>query len=457
MNDFKRPPIPKSKANVQTLQHELDERTRKSNPEYPVYSIPNSGLLLTSKEGEIVSIGGRVVGIMGSVLEISVLPYHLRVTYEDSHIQVGDLVHVCGRIIHSSGNDLVIEPTSVTRTAPCRKPWPPSLNDHFRLTSCRASSLEETRKKLTMRSWGSQAARQFFHSNGFVEIETPILRKWEDSNFNRTFRTRFQGSMRDHILRTSPEDYLRRAVMAFPAVFEIGKSFRNDTLTNEHLPEFTHIEFYQAYADLDGSIGFLSKLIREIALRVGVKGTITFRDREIDLLGTWQTISLDEAFQKYCGVPLTEWTLTEELRCGPRIERVKYFEALLKEKVVPNLIQPTFIRDFPVDATLLPDKVAPEEEGVKLKAELYIGGIEIGEVGTLNNDPDYLYLHNLWCIASRMSNPCEVAEWLDWDWLEEFEYGVPPAAGGGIGLDRLLMILAEAKDIREVVWYPFTP
>ncbi len=455
MNKKRLSRIPHSSNDLDRLRKEVDEETGKPNQDYPIYCFSQKEVILPERIGDSISAIGRVDAIQKGTALIRVEKFCLCVEDSNQRLRAGDIVHVQGQVSQISTECLFITNVSLTRVVPCKENWPPRDLQPFQLSSLHASLNEERRRKFSVRAKGMKAARSFFGARGYTEIDTPIIRTREDSNFNPTFRIRTQNLKEDLVLRTSPEDFLRRTTIVFPRVFEIGKSFRNEKPTKNHLSEFTQIEFYEAYSNLENAIQLVEALIKAIIEDCGIPQSVRFRGNEINLLGKWNIYALEDAFSQFCGFRTSDWPLPDSLKTGSRTDRINYFEHIIQDKIAPNLIQPTILRDFPIDTTLLPDKVAPSKPGIKLKAELYIGGIEIGEIGVLNNDPEYLFLHNLWCISSRVHPLSHVVDRLDWDWLKEFEYGIPPVSGGGIGYDRLIQVLTGTEDIKEIVWYPY--
>ena len=323
-------------------------------------------------------------------------------------------------------------------------------------TSILANRKENIKKNLLLRSRTIAAIRQAFKEREYLEVDTPILRLWEDPTDNPLFSTlALSGWPRLH-LRTCPEEYTRRAAACFGKAFEIGKSFRNDSIDPDssprrHLPEFTHVEFYEVGKDLEHAIELLWGVICDITRELELP-TITFGSESIGFSGESKRLTVRQALCD-ASEPDCEKFVADHWSGDPPTDKEyehRRLECLLDKHVRPKLVQPTFLCGFPCTADVYPDPIV---DNCVQRAEFNVGGIEIGEVAELETDVARLEQHIRDALINRHG---EMASFflLDEAYLHEIEELSSAVIGGGFGLDRLLMILANESDIRNVVWYP---
>jgi lysyl-tRNA synthetase class 2 len=266
----------------------------------------------------------------------------------------------------------------------------------------------------------------------------------------------------DLYLRIAPELYLKRLVVGgFERVFEINRNFRNEGVSTQHNPEFTMVEFYQAYATYEDLMDLTEQMFAQIAETVTGATTVTYQGNEIDLGGTWKRISLFDALEQIGGVDpalladkdrLLDFaasqgiTVTKTGRLGKVI--TKLFDVLVE----PQLIQPTFITGYPAEVSPLSRRSDTHPELTE-RFELFIAGREIANGFSELNDPEDQRGRFLQQVEDRKAGDSE-AHFMDDDYIEALEYGMPPTAGQGIGIDRLVMLLTDAPSIREVILFP---
>jgi lysyl-tRNA synthetase class 2 len=337
----------------------------------------------------------------------------------------------------------------------------------------------EVRETFVKRAAILRAMRKFFDARGYLEVETPMLHTIAGGAAARPFSTHHNALDIPLSLRIAPELYLKRLVVGgLDRVYEINRNFRNEGVSTQHNPEFTMLEFYQAYANYHDLMDLTEELIKFVAMEVNGTTKTTFNDVEIDL-SQWTKLSMREAIIKFwpedLGTPpamdsfLTaqdvramyfqliaadrniahpDWTGgklgTGELGTGKLIANL--FEFLAE----PHLIQPTIIYDFPLAVSPL-SKVKPDEPDWVERFEFYIGGFEVGNAFSELNDPDDQRARFLAQVADK--DPESMAE-VDEDYVRALGIGLPPTAGEGIGIDRLTMILTGSKSIRDVILFP---
>ena len=320
----------------------------------------------------------------------------------------------------------------------------------------------DIRKLFVQRSRIIQEVRTFFLKHDFLEVETPMMQPIPGGAEAEPFVTHHNALGMDLFLRIAPELYLKRLVVGgFERVFEINRSFRNEGISTQHNPEFTMLEFYQAYATYDDLMELTEQLFSTVAMNVTGSTTIAYQDETIDLAGPWRRITLLEALSDIGGVDaqlledkeaLLKFAsengiqITKTGRLGKVI--TKLFDALVE----PKLVQPTFITGYPVEVSPL-SRRNDDEPAITDRFELFIAGREIANGFSELNDPVDQQDRFKQQVESRASGD-QSAHLMDRDYIEALEYGLPPTAGEGIGIDRLVMLLTDADSIREVILFP---
>ena len=321
---------------------------------------------------------------------------------------------------------------------------------------------EETRRVFTIRSRVVAAIRRFLDARGFLEVETPILQESESGAAARPFYTHFNALDEDRVLRISLELHLKRLVIGgFERVYEIGRNFRNEGMSFKHNPEFTMIETYEAYTDYLGVAEMVEQMVSSVAEDVLGTTKITFRDMEIDLKAPWRRITFLDAMKEYGGPDLDVFTTADALRDELRKRGVdapatagygKLCDEAMSHYVEPNLVQPTFLLDYPVELSPLA-KRKPGNDRLVERFECFMAGFECGNAYTELNDPIEQRARFEQQLALKEAGDDEV-ELVDEDFLFALEHGMPPTGGFGMGIDRLIMLLTGQPSIREVILFP---
>ena len=320
----------------------------------------------------------------------------------------------------------------------------------------------DVRKIFLRRSQTIQAVREFFLQRDFLEVETPMMQPIPGGAEAAPFKTYHNALGMNLYLRIAPELYLKRLVVGgFDRVFEINRNFRNEGVSTQHNPEFTMLEFYQAYATYEDLMVLTERLVAEVAVKVCGSTSISYQGHTIEFGGPWQRLSLLEALTTIGGVEarlledrdgllaLAERSQVQVTKTG-RVGKVitKIFDALVE----PKLIQPTFITGYPVEVSPL-SRRNERDPGLTDRFELFIAGREIANGFSELNDPADQRERFLQQVANREAGD-EEAHFMDEDYIEALEYGMPPTAGEGIGIDRLVMLLTDSPSIREVILFP---
>jgi lysyl-tRNA synthetase class 2 len=308
----------------------------------------------------------------------------------------------------------------------------------------------------------ARSLREFMDSNGFLEVETPTLQPIYGGAAARPFVTYHNQLKQDLYLRISFELYLKRLLVGgYERVYEIGRDFRNEGVDRSHNPEFTMLEFYWAYADYEDVMRLTEDMVAYTADQVLGTRTITYQGQEMDLSPPWQRIKLRDGLLEKTGIDIDAHSDAESLAAAmrerdlepdPEETRGKLIESLLSDFLEPNLVQPTFIYDYPRDISPL-TKSKPGDPHIVERFEAFVAGMELCNAFTELNDPidqeaRFLEMGRDYAADDAERHP------MDEDYLRAMRYGMPPNGGFGMGVDRLVMLLTDTPNIREVILYP---
>jgi len=307
-----------------------------------------------------------------------------------------------------------------------------------------------------------QSIRNFLLDREFLEVETPMMQPIPGGAEAEPFKTFHNALGIDLFLRIAPELYLKRLVVGgLERVFEINRNFRNEGVSTRHNPEFTMLEFYQAYADYSDLMDLTEAMFRNISRELTGSTAMEYQGHEIDLGSEWRRISMADVLEKIGGVnpdllnskeKLLEFAASKDIRISKSKRLGKVITKLFDLLVEPKLIQPTFITGYPVEVSPLSRK---NEKNPDLtdRFELFIAGREIANGFSELNDPQDQYERFSQQVEDRLSGDSE-AHQMDEDYINALEYGMPPTAGEGIGIDRLVMLFTNSASIREVILFP---
>jgi lysyl-tRNA synthetase class 2 len=320
----------------------------------------------------------------------------------------------------------------------------------------------DVREVFAVRARTIRALRHFLDSEGFLEVETPILQPLYGGAAARPFITHHNQLKQDLYLRISFELYLKRLLVGMvDGVYEIGRDFRNEGVDRTHNPEFTQVEWYKAYIDYHGVMDITERMIAAVAQEVLGTTAITFQGHAVELSGRWPRETLRDAILEFSGIDYIQYPDADSLARvmrergkNPRPDSTwgKLVDSMLNTDVEPNLIQPTFIVDYPRDVSPLAKMTEHDPTHVE-RFEFFIAGMEMGNAFTEINDPldqeqRFLDMGRLYAPDSEETHP------VDEDYLRAMRYGMPPNGGFGMGVDRLVMLLADRPNIREVLLFP---
>ncbi len=320
----------------------------------------------------------------------------------------------------------------------------------------------EVRQIFRTRAKIVRALRTFLDRHGFLEVETPILQPIYGGAAARPFVTYHNQLKQQLYLRISFELYLKRLLVGmFERVYEIGRDFRNEGISFKHNPEFTQLEFYMAYADYFTLMDFVETMLREVAQEVLGRQQFSYQGHTIDLASPWRRVTMRDALLEATGIDIHQHRTLESLNAAlrakghqppPKPTWGKLLDWMLSTFVEPNLIQPTFVYDYPRDISPLA-KSKPDDPQTVERFELFMGGMELGNAFTELNDPldqeaRFLEQGRAYAADDEERHP------MDEDYLQAMRYGMPPNGGFGMGIDRLTMLFTDQRSIREVILFP---
>lgn len=320
----------------------------------------------------------------------------------------------------------------------------------------------DVRRTFVTRARLVSAIRRYLDDAGFLEVETPILQPIYGGAAARPFVTFHNQLKQELFLRISFELYLKRLLVGgLERVYEIGRDFRNEGISFKHNPEFTQLEFYEAYTDYNGMMRRCEDMIAAAALTLNGHTRLTYQGHELDLAPPWGRITMRDAIRDAIGLDYADYpdasSLAEAMRAqghqpDPHSNRGKLIESLFAAHVEPNLIQPTFILDYPVEISPLAKKKDGDPSTVE-RFEYFIGGMEMGNAFSELNDP-LDQLQRFLDMGRALDAGDEDAQPLDEDFVTALCYGLPPTGGFGTGIDRLAMLFTDQPTIREVILFP---
>jgi len=377
-------------------------------------------------------------------------------------LDLGDFVGVDGTVFRTRAGELSLAVETLTVLSKALRPLPEKyhgLADREARARQRYLDLlanSESRRVFEVRSRIISEIRAFFDSHGFLEVETPMMQPIPGGATARPFSTHHNTLDMELYLRIAPELYLKRLIVGgMERVYEINRNFRNEGISTRHNPEFTMLEFYWAYADYELLMDFTEDLITTVAERVLESLELEWGDHRIDLRRPWRRMALREAILEYSDLEpedLEDRIRMEAAARRLKVERIdersdgKLLAELYEMTAEPRMIDPTFITDFPRDISPL-SKSRPDDPATVERFELFIGGLEVANAYTELNDPvEQRRRFEEQAAASGVT--------VDEDFLLALEYGMPPTAGEGVGIDRLVMLFANLSSIRDAILFP---
>jgi lysyl-tRNA synthetase class 2 len=438
----------------------------------------------STKKAKVVSLAGRITAHrpMGKIAffdirdgsgKIQLCFYKDRLNEERlklfQDLDIGDIIGAEGKVFRTKSGEPTLEVDKFSLLAKSLQPLPEKwhgladVDKRYRQRYLDLIANAEVKEAFQVRSRVIAAMRDFLNQRGFLEVETPVLQPSAGGALARPFTTHHHALDQDFYLRIATELHLKRLIVGgFDKVYEIGHVFRNEGISTSHSPEYTLLESYEAYADYNDVMKMLEEMVFEVCRQVLGTADIKYSDNSIKLKPPWQRISLRDAVKEYSGIDFVKYPtadgLREKMRSSLNIEVdpaknwAKLVDELLKDFATPKLIQPTIVHDYPVSMSPLA-KTKPGEERVVERFQAIVGGLEIANAYSELNDP--LEQRERFEEQQKERQGQDEERWtIDEDYLAALEYGMPPAGGLGVGIDRLVMLLTNQQSIREVILFP---
>ena len=436
------------------------------------------------QETQAFAVAGRMMAKRGqgkvSFIEIQDMSGRIQVFVKQDAIgeaayadfktwDVGDIIGAQGPIMKTKAGELSIRADRVVPLAKSLRPLPEKwagLTDtevRYRQRYVDLIMNPEVRKVFETRTTLVRFIRHYFDALGFVEVETPMLQPIPGGAAARPFVTHYNALDRDVYLRIAPELFLKRLVVGgFERVYELNRNFRNEGLSTRHNPEFTMLEFYQAYADYADFMDLIENLIRDAALAVTGDGKVTYQGHTSDLAAPFRRVTLTQAVLDHnAGLDrarlkdrdyLAEYARKVGGDAKPEYGVGKLLTEIFEKTVEAKLLDPTFITEYPTEVSPLSRRNDANPDFAD-RFEFFVGGREIANGFSELNDPDDQAARFRAQAAAHERGDQEAMVY-DADYIRALEYGLPPTAGAGIGIDRLAMFLTDAPSIRDVLLFP---
>ena len=379
-------------------------------------------------------------------------------------LDLGDVIGVSGELFATRTNEKTVKVTDWTIVAKCLRPPPEKwhgLKDveiRYRQRYVDLFVNPEVQKIFETRSKLVAGIRRFLDARGFLEVETPMMQPVPGGAAARPFKTHHQALGMDLYLRIAPELYLKELLVGgFEKVYELNRNFRNEGISTRHNPEFTMLEVYQAYSDYAGMRVLTEELISTLAQELHGGETIPHRDKTLSLKRPWRQAPFFDLLAEQTGADCRDETQAraQAARAGVPSANVPIeavWDKLFEKHVQPTLIEPTFVVDYPIALCPLA-KAKSDDPTLAARFELYLGGIEVANAYSELNDPAEQAKRFAQQTAARPTG-AEQEFFADDDFVRALEYGMPPAGGLGIGIDRLAMLLTNTNSIRDVILFP---
>lgn len=382
-------------------------------------------------------------------------------------LDIGDIIGVKGRLFRTKTDELTIEVNDFVFLSKALRPLPEKwhgLRDielRYRQRYVDLIANPSVKEVFAKRNIIIKSIRDFLELHGFIEVETPMMHLIPGGAAAKPFKTHHIALGIDLYLRIAPELYLKRLLVGgYERVFELNKNFRNEGISTKHNPEFTMLEFYVAYEDYNFLMSFTEELFSYVANKALGTLKVPYGDVIIDLTPPWPRIPmLDIMKQKDVpddviadhGKAIT-WAKSRKIDIDSRASHAKVLDEIFKEYVEPELVQPVFITDYPVEFSPLAKRKRDNTNFVE-RFELFIASREIANAFSELTDP-IDQKERFFKQVEAKNKGDEEAHWMDEDFVRALEYGMPPAAGEGIGIDRMVMLLTNSQSIRDVILFP---
>ncbi len=377
----------------------------------------------------------------------------------------GDIIGIQGKVYKTKRGEITVDVKKITMLAKSLRPLPDKwhglkdMEERYRQRYVDLIMNPESKEVFLVRSKLISAMREFLDKNGFIEVETPILQPLYGGAMAKPFETIHNELKRKMYLRIADELYLKRLIVGgLDRVYEVGKDFRNEGIDTRHNPEFTQLEYYAAYMDINDVMKFSEELYRFSIKKAIGKSVFEYQGNKIDISKKFKVVSMTEVVSKHLKKKVFSIPEKKLLKIGEKMgveSKIpgKIIEEIFAENIQPKLIQPTFVIDFPVDISPLAKKKRGDEKVVE-RFEFYMGGEECGNAFSELNNPIEQYQRFAEQDQFRKSKRDAEAQPLDRDYVRALEYGMPPTGGFGTGIERLLMVITGNPSIKNTILFP---
>ena len=481
-----------------SLEEIKDERIKKLNAlkragidPYPVSTTIGlsleeavSGFNVIVKKKKSIVLGGRIKAIRGQgaiiffdmydgtgsiqgLIKKGELDDKLQTLFVET-ADIGDFIEIKGKLFVTKRKEKTLLVSDWKMLAKSLRPLPDKwhglqdVEERFRRRYLDTLMSPEVKERFVVRSKIITALRNALNESGYLEVETPILQPLAGGALAEPFKTHHNALDIDLYLRIAPELYLKELLVGgFPKVYEIGRNFRNEGIDVTHNPEFTMLEFYESFSDAAKQRAFVEKTIKQVVKSITKKSSLAYDGATIDFSKKWSVISYFDLLKRYALILNPESISREELRIkanqfGVHVDdkdsTEKIMDNIYKKLCRPKLIQPTFITDYPKAFSPFA-KQSAEDPTLIDRFQLVVGGLEVVNAFSELNDPIEQRERYMEQDKKRRGGEADVSP-SDESYLEAMEYGMPPAGGVGLGVDRLVMLLTDTKNIREVILFP---
>ncbi|HOK57116.1 MAG TPA: lysine--tRNA ligase, partial [bacterium] len=378
-------------------------------------------------------------------------------------IDIGDIVGIEGEVFRTKTGEKTILVKNFLILSKSLRPLPEKwhgLKDveiRFRKRYLDLIMNESARDIFKKRIMILKFMREFLNDKGFVEVETPMMHPIPGGAEAKPFITYHNTLDMELYLRIAPELYLKKLLVGnFEKIYEINRSFRNEGISTLHNPEFTMLELYSAYGDYEEMIEITEGLICFLSEKIFGSLTFEYQGKKIELTRSWKRIKYEDVFKEYAGIEnfrdeevIDKKVKEYQIEVEENETLFDKLESIFKKKIQPLLINPTFIIGYPVEISPLA-KTFKDSPEITERFELFIGGIEVANAYSELNDP----IEQLKRFEEKFKDVKDKEKKIDYDFVEALEYGMPPAGGLGIGIDRLVMLFTNSSSIREVIFFP---
>ncbi len=383
-------------------------------------------------------------------------------------LDIGDFIGVEGFLFRTKTNELTIEVEKLTFLSKSLRPLPEKwhgltdIETRYRQRYVDLIVNPEVKQTFVVRNKIVKAIRRFLEDRGFLEVETPMMQQIPGGATARPFITHHNALDMDLYLRIAPELYLKRLIVGgFERVYELNRNFRNEGISIKHNPEFTMLEFYMAYADFNVLMDLTEQLFSTVAQETYGSSKITYQGDEIDFTPPWPRLTMEEAIVRNTDATpeilkdldkAVAFAKAKDVVLMPGMSLAKVVNEIFEKTAEFKLINPTFITSYPVELSPL-SKRNEENPEIVDRFELFIAGREMANAFSELNDPQDQHSRFKEQVAQRDKGDQE-AQFMDEDYVRALEYGMPPTAGEGIGIDRLVMLFTDSASIRDVILFP---